>query len=249
MNSPSKVAVKAPDEKRRDANYYSEETQSVDLRMAFCHEIDKDTYQKLFYPVLCRDYFMDVIHSEHHKISMKMYGFVYDPIHDRIDRHSTILSVESIKHEVIDNLRRNIELILHPVELANGFEPSVVLDTDYPNCVIVKGDKVWLECSLAVAIYTLLIRISGIKFSKPEQWLTELSNMANKDKKFITYIGKERIEDVLGNLREMLKLTTIKSTDTVDSRRARALGIHIEPKILIIHQLGKLWLMRFWLPK
>ena len=159
--------------------HYTENSQSISLRMAFCNKIH-DKYMEMFLPVSCRDYFSDVIHAEYWKIPVgPIYGFIYDGTRQHIDRDKIRLSIHCHSQSDFAHIKENCLQILNPLEQGAGFEKSVLL---FPpkKVLIIEGDAKWQSNTYLLSIYTLILRISGILFTNPENWLQEF--IINKEK-------------------------------------------------------------------
>jgi len=134
---------------------YCENGQSVSVRMAFCNKQEDETYVQMFLPVICRDYFSDILHSEFHQIKVNdIFGFSYDPAKQKIDRDKVRLSLQCESETQFNNIKANVLPLLNPIEDMNGFTRSELYFPEDSKVMIMEGDPKWLASTYLLAAYT-----------------------------------------------------------------------------------------------
>jgi len=186
---------------------YTENTQAVPLRMSFLNK-KGNQYKELFLPVMCRDYFSDVLHAEYWKISIgPMYGFTYNAKTMHIDQDAVRLSLHCNSMSEFQRIKTNCLQILNPLEKQAKFELSTLLQPT-EKCLIIEGDKRWQSNTYLMAVYTLLLRTSGRPFETPDDWLSEYLRRGVTETDFVgldfqTFISQPRFQKSLCKLSEL----------------------------------------------
>jgi len=91
---------------------YSQIGQHIPLLMAFCKKTE-DGYTQTHYPVLCRDFFGELLLAKHYKKTYSIYSFTSDKQTSNFDN---VLSLTFPSQKILDNFKENFPLIIHPIE-------------------------------------------------------------------------------------------------------------------------------------
>ncbi len=168
---------------------YTESGQSVQARMAFLNKVG-NTYTEMFLPVMCRDYLNDILHLEYWKLpEARVCGFSYDGRVPRIDRDQIRLSLQCASASGFAHMVSNLALILHPIETKNNFELTTI-KLPSEKVLILEGDKRWLSSTITLSAYTLMLRIAGLPFTNPNNWIKEISERRVSTQDFTFFNGK-----------------------------------------------------------
>lgn len=167
---------------------YSEAGQTVQLRTALLNKQENGDLKPMFAPVMCRDYYSDLLHSQWAGVGGTVCGFVCDPTKQKIDRDALRLQVKCASACMMANVLANLAGILHPIEKQNGFKETIITPYDKQN-IILEGDPIWLTSSLLMATYTLLIRISGYPIKDVSNWYEEI---------LVGGLGEAHFHNILG---------------------------------------------------
>lgn len=122
--------------------------------------LDKNQY--LHTPVMCKDYFQDILWSEYlKKNTSNVYGLSWEP--GRVDFKRGRLRM-AIDGGAVSMAKRvpYLEKFLNAFEDSLGFKRSVVIPTTNTKVLVVDFSKEWTTCGPLISAFTTLIRISGL---------------------------------------------------------------------------------------
>lgn len=184
---------------------YAETPQSVGLRTALLNKT-KEGLKPMFAPVMCRDFYNDLLHSQWSGQAGSIFNFTCDPKTQKLDEDAIRLLVVPGSQQIYDNLRKNLESILHEVEEKNKFELTEVIFHDDKH-IILDGDVRWQSSSLLIATYTLLLRVAGRPIKNLKNWYVEIiGGKAYTGETQFHYETNGKFLDLIPNLGKFVEL-------------------------------------------
>jgi len=140
-------------------------------------------------PFYCKDYIQDIFWSEYTKKEGTQYGLTWKPEMLNIDTDYFSLCIDGGKETMRDRIPFMKELISY-FDLAQGFKPTEVMETNNNNRIIVRFSKEWTSSGPLISALTTLIRISGVyEGGKPDKYLGDLTDKTIQ--KFPSYMNVE----------------------------------------------------------
>ena len=165
-----------------DHKQFGEMTQAIPLRMAFCKKVDEETVVQTHYPIVCRDFFGELLLAHEYKNQYEIYGFYSNKTTASFDFNNPILSLEFPSEEVKQNFLDNYQHICHTVEQVTNTQPSRIEDTDQPNTILIYFDAFWVTKIFLISTYTFLLKACCYKYEKVTTWIKELKKTHWLDK-------------------------------------------------------------------
>jgi hypothetical protein len=142
---------------------YCEDSQKINLTYSFLKRVGDDTFEEIFLPFKCRDYFSDCVVGNALGIRVEKYGFVFDPENTPLDQDNLLLSIHGSSN-LLHAISKNLD-ILHGFET----ELNLPLTTFTPledGLAILTASNYWQETAIRLNIYTLLLKSLAHKHSE-----------------------------------------------------------------------------------
>lgn len=149
---------------------YIQSHQSNVIKFSFANK-EGDTITEIFAGVRCRDYLGDVLYSEENNEAMKVFGFKYDPAHQKIDRDKVRFVLQSTP-DLLDNIEKNIGII-NDIETQHGLELSTVTRMAKDH-ILLEGDPKWMKTIYLISYYSFLVKVCSYVYNDYKQWQNEL---------------------------------------------------------------------------
>jgi len=193
MNTPVNLEIKPL------VGFLSEISQSMNIKFAFVTKIDDNNYKQVMTEVKCRDFLGDLLYSREHSKPASIYGFNYDYKESPYDDDKLRLSLKFPVPAALEFFKGNYEGNIRYAEHLSKVEPSIIIETNIPNTVIIEADKAWQSEVWKLSLFTFYLKLisyqdlnnikqpelsyyTTLKKSNKEDFLLSLINKDNKDK-------------------------------------------------------------------
>ena len=141
-------------------SWLTEIRQNKGVRFALANlDEEKKEAVQLHEFVRCRDYFSDVLYCDENQCNMSVYGFKYDGTKNKLDKSSTniILEMPSDDTSIPFNFPK-----LNEIESKWNINPSEIFklkEQREKTIYLVKADPIFLNRTVLLSFYTLLLRM------------------------------------------------------------------------------------------
>lgn len=140
-------------------------------RFSFCTQVDENTVQEVTSAVKCREYFTEFLMMAHHGIPLPdgfIYGFNYNHVDTPFDVNNPLIAFTfdpkdslGFKTTFLANLHKLYELEkLYKIQLTKVHS----VDND-PFTVIISCDPFWFKKSIALNLYTQILKLLCLDFN------------------------------------------------------------------------------------
>ena len=143
----------------QERDFLTEYTNFVNFQFAFGRLKSKNKVQQLHYAYRCRDYLMDVVTSDSAGYRPK-WNIWFDPKKTPLDKDKCRLIIFVPASENRESLPKNFPLLTE-MEKEHGLELSTVTPIPDEGAFLVEGDANWMNNSIGMSLYALLLRICG----------------------------------------------------------------------------------------
>lgn len=213
---------------KSDSNY-NQSPQGLKILFSFGKlSEDKTTVSQLFYPVICREYFGDILYAEETGVDVDVYGFSYRPKKQKIDRDATRLTLKADEAFLEENLK-----IIHEIEDKNKVPRTKVIPTNEKDTVVIEGDEFWQSRGFLISLYTYLLKLLYVKFESTLDWIDLLNSekvlRGRNESFYLKNIGAVNLKIVLPKLREISEIpitANVRSTVIGNTTALSYFGIH-----------------------
>ena len=149
---------------RPHKNNLTELFQANEVKFAFVNKsIDNDeiTFTPVHVWVKCREYFNELLMSNHHKDFkiQPVYGFNYNPTEFPLDLSATRIALKFPTKTALNNFEKSLPW-LHTIEEYNNLDKTIIHSLkEKPLIKIVEGSAVWVQTCLLTNLYTLILKL------------------------------------------------------------------------------------------
>lgn len=161
--------------------------QSLDIKFSFLNKINETTYKQIHTEVKCRDFLGDVLWSKATKRNVYIYGFKFN--HDQADLDKEKLRVslkfpdEKSKNNFINNIDK-LNKLFKPCKT----EPTIFIETDDTDYLIVEADPAWQSNIWKLSLFTFYLKVFSYKSTRslktPEDGYIKSLTLETKKKLF-----------------------------------------------------------------
>lgn len=222
----------------KTALHYSEIGQNKVVLFSWANR-EKDKVIQQFPGVKCRDYLGDAIWLDFHEKKGGIFGWKWDPAKNHRDEDCTRLLIQfateddfAEKEEAL--FFKNLP-ILQEIEIANGFKPTEVIETDQPRMYLLEADARWQQSVFLISLYTFLVKVCVYKYSDQGKWIERLCEESTVEGNYCRKT-KDRLPVVLANLGALVKKAKETKTGWKNEKGTDMNTIHNESGFLSIIQ-------------
>jgi hypothetical protein len=196
MNTPINLEIKPL------VGFLSEISQSMDIKFAFVTKIDDNNYKQVMTEVKCRDFLGDLLYSRKYSKPASIYGFNYNYKESPYDDDKLRLSLKFPVPEALEFFRGNYGSNVRYAEQLSKVEPSIIIETNIPNTIIIEADKAWQSEVWKLSLFTFYLKLISYQ---------DLNSIKQPELKYYTTLKKSNKEDFL------LSLINKDNKDTINS--------------------------------
>ena len=185
-------------------NHLTELFQANEVKFAFVNKsIDNDeiTFTPVHVWVKCREYFNELLMSNHHKDFKiePIYGFKYNPTEFPLDLSATRIALKFPTKTALDNFEKSLPW-LHAIEEYNNLDKTIIHSLEENSLIkIVEGSSVWVQTCLLTNLYTLLLKLMCHKINTNTS-ITSLPDNASECS-FLYQISSKVFNNFISNVK------------------------------------------------
>jgi hypothetical protein len=178
-------------------------------RFSFCTQVDENTVQEVTSAVKCREYFTEFLMTAHHGMPPTdgfIYGFNYNHVDTPFDVNNPLIAFTfdpndslGFKTTFLANLHK-----LHELEQLYKIQLTKIHSVDNdPYTVIISCDPFWFKKSIALNLYTQILKLLCLDFNN----LFE-ATLLSSEEQFIVLVGVRNWNQFLRFLPELVECPT-----------------------------------------
>lgn len=176
--------------------------QTKDVKFVFLRKTGKDTYDECHVPAKCRDYLHDIVNTNLTGFPTGIYGMSYTKEgNPEVDLDVTRYGLKFPDEKSAASFQENVPPIIHVIEKNAGLKLTTVSQVD-KQYFVVEGDPFWVHSTLAVSLYTLLLRICAYEYKDPSNFREELKPVGGNDAQYVGKIPAKAWEAILSDVKQ-----------------------------------------------
>jgi hypothetical protein len=183
-----------------DGIRYSEIGQSQNTQQAILKREHDGSFSRMTGFVKCRDFLVDSYSFQLAKKDFGIYSFTFKGSSVPLDWSGCYIQMHFADDKSKENFLKHVSEIIHPIEKANGYDRTEILQIEKSNDLVAAGDKKWLQNCLSFSFWSLLLRVCCYDFDASKDWITEFGKKSWTDSKYIASIPRKTLDKVLADL-------------------------------------------------